>query len=176
MRPDVVAEFTDADQMLRAVELLRSSGFSQVETYAPAPVSGEAERVGLHRPWLSMLVFGGGLLGAVLGYGIQWYANVWDYPYNVGGRPVHPVAAFIPATFEAAVLAAALTAFVGFFALIGLPALWHPVFEVEEFDRASIDRYWVGIGRARDPIDLTALHRLLEPLHPLRVVPVEVRP
>jgi hypothetical protein len=33
-------------------------------------------------------------------------------------------------------------------ALSGLPRLHHPVFEVEGFERASVDRFWLGVDEA----------------------------
>ena len=42
------------------------------------------------------------------------------------------------------------TGFVVLLVLARLPELWHPVFDVPGFERASIDRFWVGID-ARDP-------------------------
>jgi hypothetical protein len=176
MRPDVLAEFSDPESMLNGLELLRSQGFRKLESYTPYQVEGVAEGLGLAQPWLPKLTFAGGLFGAVAGYLIQWYANVYDYPYNVGGRPLHPVPAFIPATFEAAVLAAAFTAFVVFFFAARLPALWDPVFEVEGFERAFIDRYWIGIGRVEEQLDLEHVELILAPSAPLRLVRVPALP
>jgi hypothetical protein len=172
-RMQVMVEFADHNAMLRALELLRQHGWRALETFSPYPVSGVSERLRLPRPWLPILAFAGGLMGALLGYGIQWYADAYDYPLNVGGRPVHSALAFIPATFEAAVLGAALMAFIVLLIVMGLPALWHPVFEVDQFERASVDRYWVRIERVRDVIAVRKIRRLLTELGPLRVIPME---
>jgi Protein of unknown function (DUF3341) len=176
MQPGVLAEFADAATMLEGLKLLRENGYRRLESYTPYPVDGVAERLGLSPSRLPKLTFAGGLLGALAGYLIQWYANVYDYPYNVGGRPVHPVPAFIPSTFEAAVLGAALAAFVLVFLLNRLPALWHPAFEVEGFERAFIDRYWIGIERVEDRLDLDHVQLILAPAVPLRLVPVPAAP
>ena len=90
------------------------------------------------------------LAGGAGAYFIQWYLNAYDYPLNVGGRPPHAAPAFVPITFETTVLVAALSGFVIFLALSRLLRLYHPVFEVEGFERASIDQFWLGID-ARDP-------------------------
>ena len=47
------------------------------------------------------------------------------------------------------VLFAGLAAVFGWAWLCRLPRLWHPVFEVEGFERASIDRYFLAVD-ARD--------------------------
>jgi ActD protein len=173
VRPGVLAEFASADAMLEAVAVLRRHGYQDVETYSPSWVDGVARRLGLGGSRLPRFVFGGGLIGALLGYGIQWYANVYDYPYDVGGRPVHSVLAFMPATFEAAVLCAALVAFVGLCVALRLPTLWHPVFEVEGFERASADRYWVGIEGAEEPLDLDRIRVALAVVEPVGIVRVD---
>jgi hypothetical protein len=78
---------------------------------------------------------------------------VVDYPLNVGGRPYHSAPAFIPITFEMAVLFAATAALVSAIVLGGLPRLWHPVFEVDGFERATIDRFWLAVCAGDAAID-----------------------
>ena len=84
--------------------------------------------------------------------------------------------AFLIPTFESAVLCAAVAAFVGALVTLRLPRLWRPEFEIDGFERASIDRYWVAIA-LRDPrADPALTVRELEALGPLRVVRVEGEP
>jgi hypothetical protein len=67
------------------------------------------------------------------------------------------------------VLAAGLTALVSLIIFSGLPALWQPVFEIEGFERASIDRFFLAIS-SRDPIfDRAATSARLSELGALRV-------
>jgi len=172
VKAGVLAEFASAEGVLEALAVLRRNGYRRLESYTPYPVEGADDRLGLGRSRLPWFIFGGGVLGAILGYGIQWYADVWDYPQSIGGRPVHAVAAFIPATFEATVLGAALVAFFGLFVALRLPELWHPVFEIEGFERASVDRFWVGVDARDRRFDGRKVTALLEGLHALRVVPV----
>jgi hypothetical protein len=172
MRRGLLAEFGTANEMVNAVAKLQENGYRYLETYSPYPVPGIDTQLQLKRSRIPAFVFGGGLLGAMLGYAIQWYANVWHYPQNIGGRPVHAVLAFIPVTFESAVLGAGLTAFFGLLIALRLPRPWHPVFEVDGFERASIDRFWIAID-ANDPhFGIGRSSRALEELSPLRVVPV----
>jgi hypothetical protein len=106
------------------------------------------------------------VLGGGVGYLVQWWCNARAFPINVGGRPLHSVPAFIPITFESAVLAASLTGFFSMLALSELPRLNHPLFEVEGFDRASVDRFFIGVDQADPRFDervreeLTALGAL----------------
>jgi hypothetical protein len=97
---------------------------------------------------------------------------VASYPLNIGGRPAHATPAFLIPTFESTILCASLAAFVGLFSVLGLPRLWHPMFEADEFDRASIDRYWLAIDATDDEADPEATPRLLASLRAERVVRV----
>lgn len=149
MRSGIVAEFDSPEAFERAYDRLGGAGYTRVVTWTPYPVRGIVRpKVPLTVPWL-MLV--GGLLGGATGYVVQWWCNAVDFPIDVGGRPLHSVPAFIPITFESAVLAASLTGFVAMLAMCGLPRLNHPIFEVEGFERASVDRFWLGVDRS-DPL------------------------
>jgi hypothetical protein len=168
--PRLLAEFGSADELSRALEALQAAGYRQLETYTPFDMPRTTPALGLRRPWLPWIIFLGGLAGGVASYWIQWFANAWSYPLNVGGRPINPVPAFIPATFEGTVLAAALVAFFGLFISLRLPALWHPVFEIDGFERATVDRFWIEVGGVQSDLDARELRRIVGDAGALRVV------
>lgn len=174
MRHGLLAEFRDAEAMLAAATRLRALGYRDVDTFAPYDVPDVSRRLDLPVPRLGWMAAAAGLAGAAVAYWVQWYTNVVAYPLNAGGRPPHAVPAFLPSAFETMGLAAALATFVGLLLVLRLPRLWHPAFEVAGFDRASTDRYWVGIDSEDPhfhPVDSTAA---LRELQPLRVVWVGV--
>src|SRR6185312_3838140 len=142
----VLGEFTTAESMLAAVDALLREGYRTLETFTPFDIPELDQRLGLRRSRIGWLVAAGGFAGMVLAYGIQWWANVHDYPLNSGGRPVHAVPAFLLATFEGTVLFAAFAAFFGLMIWLRLPRLWAPIDEVEGFGRASVDRFWIAVG------------------------------
>ncbi|HVP29873.1 MAG TPA: DUF3341 domain-containing protein [Myxococcota bacterium] len=171
-----IAAFSSADGALAAARQLRDARAGRIELFAPYPVEGVEEALGDTRPrWLPRLVLAGGVLGLVLGYGVQWYTTVVSYPLDVGGRPLHSAPAFVPISFESVVLGAALAAFVGFFASARLPRLWQPVFEVPGFESATRDRFWLAVvPTSSDPAaDLGAT---LVDLGAERVEPLEGAP
>jgi hypothetical protein len=169
----MLAEFECAEDLVHALRVLRAKGYTQVETYTPYDVPGVAPLLGGRRTRLPLFIFAGGLFGAVASYAIQWYANAYAYPLNIGNRPAHAVPAFIVPTFEGTILCAALAAFFGVLAILRLPRLWKPVFEVEGFERASIDRYWIAVDAGDHRVDAALTPRELTRLKALRVVRAE---
>jgi len=174
VEPGIMAEFGAEGELEHAVVRLRERGYTRLEIYAPYPVEGATTLLYQTRPRLNWVVFCAATAGALLALAVQWFTNAFDYPLNVGGRPLFSLPAWIPVTFELAVLAGGLAAFIGLLVSIGLPRLWHPVFEVPGFERASVDRFWVGIDR-RDPrFDPERSRQELTELRPLRIEVVEV--
>jgi hypothetical protein len=145
----IAAEVRTADALLEAVRRARAEGFRHIEAYAPFPVDGLAEALGFRRDAMAPVTLIGGILGGAGGYFMQWYAAVISYPINVGGRPLHSWPSFIPATFELTVLGAALAAFLGMLLMNGLPRLYHPIFNLPQFELASRNRFFLCI-RSRD--------------------------
>jgi hypothetical protein len=146
----LMAEFHEPAALVAAAHRTREAGYSKVDGYSPFPIEELSEALGHHHSWLPALVLGGGALGAVVGYGLQYWASVIEYPLNVGGRPFHSWPAFIPPTFETTILFAGLTCVLGMLALNGLPEPYHPVFNVPSFALASKDRFFLCI-EASDP-------------------------
>ena len=165
----LMAEFDTPDALVAAAEQARLAGYRKMDAYSPIPIEELNEALGLRRTRLPKLVFIGGLLGGIGGYGLEYFSAALAYPMNIGGRPFHSWPQFIPVTFETTVLGAALTCFVGMWALNRLPQPYHPVFNVPAFARASTDRFFLCI-EAEDPaFALDATRRFLQGLHPVGV-------
>jgi Protein of unknown function (DUF3341) len=165
----IMAEFTRPNEVIEAAAGARQQGYVCMDAYTPIPVEGLDEALGFRRTAVPLIVLIGGIVGAVGGYFMEWYAMAVDYPINVGGRPFNSWPAYIPITFELMVLCASLSALIGMLALNRLPQPSHPVFNVRSFERASTDRFFLCI-EARDPkFDRSATRRLLESFHPVSV-------
>ncbi len=148
MRDGVVAEFEAPEGLERAFVRLQALGYTRLRSWTPYPVRGVVTRLPESPvPWIMLAA---GLTGAALGYLVEWWCNAHDYRLNVGGRPYNSIPAYIPIAFESGVLAACVAGFCAILGLSGLPRLYHPMFEVEGFERASVDRFWIGVD-ARDP-------------------------
>jgi hypothetical protein len=138
----VLAQYASGAALLDAIERAKGDGFTKLEAYTPLPMHDVIHALG-HENDLPKYVLGGGVLGALVGFGMQYYASVVHYPVNVGGRPLNSWPSFVPVTFELTILFAALTAVLGMLALNGLPRPHHPVFGVPDFELASRDRFFL---------------------------------
>lgn len=168
----VIAEFNDPQTLLDAALKTQEQGYTETDAFSPFPIHGLAEAVGHHKSRLSLIVLTMGILGGVGGFFMCWYANVIAYPLNIGGKPLNSWPAWIPITFECAILLAAFGAVFGMLALNGLPMPYHPVFNVRRFDSASRDKFFLVI-QARDPkFRLEEARRFLETLGPREVTDV----
>jgi hypothetical protein len=146
----LLAEFDSPADLLRAANAAREEGYRRMEAYSPFPIEDLPDALGQRPTKLPLVVFVGGLIGGLAGYGLAYWAEVIGYPKNIGGRPFHSWPAFIPVTFECTILGASLSAVFGMLGLNGLPMPYHPLFNVPRFTRATRDGFFLCI-QARDP-------------------------
>lgn len=168
----LAAEFDSPEALLDAARTLHAVGYRDLRAYSPMPVEGLAEFVGLDRTSIPAFFLAGAIFGASGGFFMQWFANVVHLPWNIGGRPMNSWPAFIPITFEMAILFAALTGVTAMVALNRLPRPYHPMFRVDRFSRASRDRFFLCVKTTDPRFDLGATRNDLEHLAPLSVMEV----
>jgi hypothetical protein len=167
----LAAEFVDADDLMVAIQKLRDQGYRELDAFSPHPIEGLDEVLSLGRSRLNWMVFPLGMGGAIGAFFIQVYCNAWSYPINVGGRPPFAWVSNIPITFETGILAAAFSVFIGLFWVIGLPNLTHPLFKVDGFERATLDRYWLAVDWTEPRFDRARTAEELRRLGAVRVAP-----
>ena len=169
----LMAEFDNPTALVEATNRARLEGFRNMDAFTPIPIEELNDALGLRRTRLPRLVLLGGILGGLGGFGLEYWASTIAYPMNIGGRPLNSWPQFIPVTFETTVLGAALTCFIGMWALNKLPMPYHPVFNVPAFDRASRDRFFLCIESTDPRFDVQTTRTFLESLHPVGVSDVE---
>ena len=168
----LMAEFESPSALAAAARQAHEKGYRKVEAYSPFAIEEVNDALGLHQNRLPLIVLIGGILGGLTGYLMQYYVAVWDFPINVGGRPLHSWPSFIVITFELTILFAAFATVLGLFGLCGLPMPYHPVFNVPRFALASRDRFFLCI-EAGDPIfDRRGTAEFLSSLKPREVCEV----
>lgn len=166
------AEFKSADELLAATRKTYGEGYRKIDACSPFPIHHLAEAMGFEKngvPWLSLT---GGILGAIGGYAMQYFASVIHYPHNIGGRPYHSWPAFVPITFETTVLLTGFFTVFGMLILNGYPRPYHPYFNVERFERVTKDGFFLFIDATDDKFDRQRAEEFLKSLNPQGVFEV----
>ena len=149
----LMARFPDAGALLAAARGW-PGGRDRLRAYSPFPVPGLDEALGLARDRLGWWALAGALFGGLSGLGIQWYSAVIDYPINVGGRPPFSLPAFLPIMVILTLFWGGAATALGFFVGSRLPRLYHPVFNVPDFDDASRDGCFLRVRAGGADFDI----------------------
>ena len=107
-REYLIATYTEPSALVEGVTRLREHGFKIYDVYTPCPVHGLEEAMGLRRSRLGYVAFAAGVVGLAAAISFQFYAAVFDWTLNVGGKPDNSTLAFVPISFELTILAAGL--------------------------------------------------------------------
>ncbi|MBF0429674.1 MAG: DUF3341 domain-containing protein [Fibrobacteria bacterium] len=102
--------YDSPEELLRAAEAVRDAGIKKWDCHTPYPVHGLDDAMGLKMSPVPLIVLFMGGVGAGVAFLMQWWMDVIDYPFVVGGKPLFSWPLFIPITFELFVLFAALAA------------------------------------------------------------------
>ncbi len=175
-RPEIyglMAEFESPEAMLDAAKKTYAAGYRRMNAYSPFPIEGMSDAIGFHERKLPWIVLGGGLIGCLTGFGMQYYAAAVSYKMNIGGRPFNSWPSWIPVTFEMTVLVAVFSAVLGMLALNGLPQPYHPVFNVPRFALASRNRFFFAIEADDPQFHREATKKFLEDLSQHEVYEIE---
>lgn len=189
----LVAQFDTPEELVEAAKAARDAGFRRMDSYSPFPINELEEALDLWDWKLPWIIFLGGVTGAMAGFTLQVFTatsilepilqnlpikdvtirNI-PYPMNVGGRPNLSWPSFIPVTFETTILFAAGAAVVGMLLLNGFPRPHHPIFNAKDFDRATLDKFFLCIEATDPKFDMEETHRFLTSLKPESVSEVEL--
>jgi hypothetical protein len=165
----MLGEYRSPDELLRAVGELRGRGYRLLDAFVPYPIKGLEEALGLGRSWLNRVNWTAGAVGAGFAFWLQWLVNHHLLPLDIGGRPSFAIPPFIIVTFETMVLFTGVTALVSFAWACRLPRLSHPLFTVDGFETASLDRFWLGVSADDPAFDPDGTERELRELGAARV-------
>jgi hypothetical protein len=160
----ILAEFATPADLYHACERVRDAGFTRWDAHSPFPVHGLAGAMGLRRSTLPWIVLVMGLMGAALGFLLQWWVHSIAYPLVISGKPYVAWPAYIPITFEVGVLFGALGAVFGMLGLNRLPMHHHPLFRSRVFERVTDDAFFISIESWDPRFDPTGTAKLLESL------------
>lgn len=171
----LMAEFDTSEQLLHATRKAHEQGYRKMDAYSPFPVPKLAEALGFRKNRVPMLCLAGGMLGGGAAYLLQYWINVFEFPNNVAGWPLHSWPSFIAVTFEMTVLFASFGAFFGMWALNGLPMPFHPVFNVRRFAAVTRNKFFLCIESSDPHFELEATRAFLVSLAPKVIEEVPYR-
>ena len=171
----LMAEYPTAQHLLDAAGEAHRAGFRAMDAYTPFPVEALSEVIcDHHKSKVPLICLLGGVVGALAGFGLEYWTSAINYPMNIGGKPYNSWPAFIPVLFETTILFASFSAAIGMFVLNGLPQPYHPVFNVARFrERASRDGYFLCIEAQDGKFDTLKTREFLLSTGALEVNDVE---
>jgi len=141
----LMGEFNSPGDLLKAAQELQKSGYRIYDAYSPFPIHGMEEAMNLKASKLPWVVFVGGTIGLIVGFGMQTWVAIKGYPLIISGKELFSYPAWIPITFEVMVLFAAFAAVISIFTFNKLPRFYHPFFKHKTFHKATTDGYFIGI-------------------------------
>jgi hypothetical protein len=162
MTGPLLAEFPNPESLRAAMREVQAAGHRALDAFTPFPVDGLEEVFDLRPSRIRFVMLVTGVCVAALAYAIQWWSAIYDYPLNVGARPLNSWPVFLLAPFELGVLTAAAAGLISFFRTCGLPRLHNPLFEVPGFERATQDRFFLLAADRRHENGSLELRHLLE--------------
>ena len=135
--PTLLGVYERPDQVVEVATRLRARGYTDLETYSPAPFAEVDDAVDAKPSRVRLFTLIGGLTGVVTGYAMTiWMAN--DWPIMLGGKPFSSIPPYTIIGFELTILFGGLLTVLGLFLVGGLPTLhrdkaYSPRFSAEEF-------------------------------------------
>jgi hypothetical protein len=139
----LLAEFSDSRTARDAARKAALAGRPAQDVLSCVPLEGVVDDLApRQRGPIGWVMAVAGAIGAAIGWFMQWYSAVIDYPTNSGGRPLDSWPAFLLVPYETTILAAGVVGLLGWMWMCGLPKLFHPLFEAALTKRAVQDK-WV---------------------------------
>ena len=135
--PLLLAVYDEPGQIAEVARRLRGRGYTELETYAPAPFP-EVEDAVIEKPSrVRLFTLIGGLIGVVTGYAMTiWMANDWQL--IVGGKPFSSIPPYTIIAFELTILFGGVLTVLGLLVFGKLPrfkldAAYSRRFSAEDF-------------------------------------------
>ena len=142
----VSAIFSTPNDIVRAASAVRDAGYTKFDVHTPYPIHGLDRAMGLKETKLGFVTLAAGIMGAAGMISFASWVAVVDYPQVIGGKPYWSWPAFVPVTYEIAVLLAVLGtvgAMIAFF--FKFPNISHPLHDTPYMKKVSSSQFGVTI-------------------------------
>ena len=119
--PQLLGVFTEPAHIAAAAERLRDRGYTDLETFSPAPFAEVDDAVMPKPSSVRGFTLIGGLTGVVTGYALTlWMANNWQI--MLGGKPFSSIPPYTIIAFELTILFGVLMTVLGLLVVGRLPS------------------------------------------------------
>ena len=146
----VGAEFANPKELYAAAEKVRDKGYKWWDCYTPYYIHGLDHAMGAKKSLVGLFTFAGGLTGLTVGFLLITITSVYVYPIDTQAKPFFALPGFVPILDLLMILLSAIMSIVGMTILCFLPRLHHPLWEWDDFTRATHDKFFIVI-EANDP-------------------------
>jgi hypothetical protein len=158
----LVNVFANDQDILNATNAARESGYTIVDAYTPYAVHGLDKAMGIRPTRIGWICLGLGLLGAAAKLWFQIWTSAFDWPVNVGGKPLTSLPAFVPVTFEVTVLFAGVGTVIAFFLVSRLLPGKKPKVV---YEGVTNDRFVLVLAEEDAAFDVENVKNLFAPFH-----------
>lgn len=115
-----IIKVSSALDLLKTAKATHNFGIKDFDCFSPFPIHGLEKAMGIDRSWLNLVTLVMGVFGGVSIFSFMTYISTRNWPLHIGGKPHFSWPAFLPSTFEVAILFAALSTVVAFIFLAKL--------------------------------------------------------
>jgi hypothetical protein len=146
----MAAEFAGPAELYQAAEKVRDKGFHWWDCYTPFAIHGLDKAMGLRKSFVGLFTLCGGATGFVVAFLLETITSVYVYPMDTQGKPYFSLPAFVPILDLLTIILSTIATITGMTTLCLLPRLHHPLWNWEDFSRATHDKFFIVI-EANDP-------------------------
>ncbi|HEU5397247.1 MAG TPA: DUF3341 domain-containing protein, partial [Verrucomicrobiae bacterium] len=111
----LIAEFNSAASLLDAAKKVRAAGYRRWDVFTPFPIHGMEKVMGYKNSivgWFALAFAAGAFFSTA---GLIWFANAFDYPLIVGGKPMFSTPMTFVPSYILLIMGGAIGALVGMF-------------------------------------------------------------
>jgi len=117
-----VGHFDHFDRLLKAIRVLRASGYDNLRVASPVPRHEFEEALGRRESPVRVFTLVGAILGGTIGLGLTINTSI-GYPLITGGKPIISMPTFIVIAFELTILFGAIGTLLGLLVNARFPRL-----------------------------------------------------
>ena len=159
----ISAIYSNPNDIIRAAAAVRDAGYKKFDIHTPYPIHGLDGAMGLKETKLGFVTLAAAIIGAAGMISFASWVAVVDYPQVIGGKPYWSWPAFVPVTYEIAVLLAVLGtvgAMIAFF--FKFPNISHPLHDTPYMKKVSADKFGVSIQADDEMFNEKVVRELLK--------------